>query len=673
MIIGAIDRFDREKVSGWAVDVFNPDKPVVINVLASGELVACGETCHRRKDVASDVDAELAGFEISVPEDIRRTMRLTLQVDGSDFDFEGACVQADSASSPVNAQKEVFQFPHVLYRAEKPKAINFQFMIDLANQACRKGRPVFVMPPFIDWNIPLFQRPQHIASAMAELGAFVIYFSPTFTHDFGTDVIQIRDGLILCKQPNNFEYYIEHGPPSFIDLYSTNTINDDIIGRWKSYGHNIVYEFVDHIDPAISGEVGAKVALETFAKLRPSHVDLLVPTAQILYDEVSSRFPSDMIALSPNGVEVERFSAETGTSEMVDGIRKQHGDKPVVGYVGALANWLDFELIEEVAKLRPDITFVLTGPEYAGGESLPSGENIILTGPVAYPLVPSVMRAFDVSWIPFKPGNIAKSTSPLKLFEYFASGQPVIVNSDMRECTAFEEVFAASSADEYAEAIDKALHARTQPAYQKALETYAQEASWLERAQIMLDAFNDVGPRKLAMAFPSHLPQSCISAGEGRLQEAGQMNIDSVVSRSRSGFEITSARPVNIVGEYKFFSVDLTGLGLENKTDWTLVLCVASDNAPPPRVSALEVLVDGEVIGSPDGTVLRYPVEVRLNDKAAAAKRVTLRVRAVRIDARRYWDDFRPVLKDAMVLNWPMKEDLVISASKSLAEERVAS
>ncbi|MGO4841835.1 hypothetical protein AB4144_57200, partial [Rhizobiaceae sp. 2RAB30] len=39
----------------------------------------------------------------------------------------------------------------------------------------RRGRPVFAEMPIIDWGVPLFQRPQHIATAIARQGALVVY------------------------------------------------------------------------------------------------------------------------------------------------------------------------------------------------------------------------------------------------------------------------------------------------------------------------------------------------------------------------------------------------------------------------------------------------------------------------------------------------------------------
>ncbi|MEZ5947298.1 MAG: hypothetical protein R3C04_10695 [Hyphomonas sp.] len=161
--------------------------------------------------------------------------------------------------------------------------MNMQNILHLAHDAFAKGQPIFIVPPFVDWNLPLFQRPQHIAAAMAELGAMVIYFSPSYMYDKGEEILQIRENLYLCKKKDMFEAFLESGPPSFIDLYSTAWyFSTDAIASWRARGHYVVYEYVDHIDEAISGKQGADLSRQTFEWLSASGVDLVIPTANFL-------------------------------------------------------------------------------------------------------------------------------------------------------------------------------------------------------------------------------------------------------------------------------------------------------------------------------------------------------------------------------------------------------
>ena len=90
---------------------------------------------------------------------------------------------------------------------------------------------------------------------------------------------------------------------------------------------------------------------------------------------------------------------------------------------------------------------------------------------------------FDVCFIPFAPTEIARTTSPLKLFEYFALEKPVVVTSEMLECIAFPEVFRGDSADALSRAIDQAISYINDPVFKAKLAQLADENDWDMRAQ----------------------------------------------------------------------------------------------------------------------------------------------------------------------------------------------
>ncbi|KCZ49349.1 glycosyltransferase [Hyphomonas pacifica] len=664
MLLGAIDKFERNYVSGWLVNVFNPDDVLVIEVFADDELVMAAEPEFVREDVDEEYAALHIGFAVEIPQTISSQARLTVRVAGHDFDFDGQAVEPGAFSSKSQGEqaKKTFQFPKVLYRADQPRLMNMQSILHKAHDAFDKRQPIFIVPPFVDWNLPLFQRPQHIAAAMAELGAMVIYFSPSYMYDEGDEVLQIRDNLYLCKQPALFEQYIVDGPPSFIDLYSTAWyFSKERISAWREAGHYIVYEYVDHIDEAISGKEGADAAKVTFAWLAPSIVDVVIPTAGLLYDEMRARFPSDMVAMSPNGVEIERFIGCKETNPVIDEIRKAHGNKPVIGYVGALADWLDYELIADLARHRPDLTFVMVGPKYTDSITLPEADNLVWPGPFPYPTVPTLLNSFDVAWIPFKEGDIAKTTSPLKLFEYFAARKPVLVNSDMRECVAYKEVFSASDVQSFSEALDAALAKKDDAAYKKAVLKHAHAASWQERARTMLDAFEHVAHLRYHYANRSRVPYSYMSAGVGSLERERTSEALYEIAQTENGMEVIPLPMVARPGDYKSLSVDMAQCEIPTDIDWVLSLRINCSAPPPPRVSVVDVLVDGKLCCSFDGSRLQQPCDILFKGDFVRDKVVTLRLRGIRADIRRYWNGLTFMVEDAYVMQRKMKRNLVVS------------
>ena len=213
----------------------------------------------------------------------------------------------------------------------------------------------------------------------------------------------------------------------------------------------LVYEYIDHIDPQISGDdtenIRRLLALKDFAF--GGGADYIVASARKLEAEAVMAVGRDKVILVQNGVDTRHYRnpihQSTPLPENLIFFRKKYSN--IVGYFGALAPWLWYEAVSELVEARPDLGFVFIGPDYYGGvEKLPKAENVLYLGTVDYKILPAYARQFDICFIPFAPGEIARTTSPLKLFEYFALEKPVVVTSEMLECVAFKEVFSGDSA-----------------------------------------------------------------------------------------------------------------------------------------------------------------------------------------------------------------------------------
>jgi glycosyltransferase involved in cell wall biosynthesis len=113
--------------------------------------------------------------------------------------------------------------------------------------------------------------------------------------------------------------------------------------------------------------------------------------------------------------------------------------------------------------------------------------NVAWIGPRPYAILPAYLRLFDVATIPFLIDEITRSTSPLKLFEYFAGGKPV-VTTPMPECKAFPEVRIAATAGEFAAALDEARRDGADPARRERLREVGRANSWDARVRDVLAA-----------------------------------------------------------------------------------------------------------------------------------------------------------------------------------------
>lgn len=136
--------------------------------------------------------------------------------------------------------------------------------------------------------------------------------------------------------------------------------------------------------------------------------------------EVLARYRPDIHVL-PNGVDSASFAQRRARpTDLPSG--------PIVGYAGKLSSRIDTRLIDEVAERLPAIQFVFAGPvlDPTVGRRLKSRPNIHMLGDRHYSELPAYVQNFDVGWIPHTVGEGETGGDPIKLYEYWAAGIPVV-------------------------------------------------------------------------------------------------------------------------------------------------------------------------------------------------------------------------------------------------------
>ncbi|MBI3582477.1 MAG: glycosyltransferase [Nitrospinae bacterium] len=100
---------------------------------------------------------------------------------------------------------------------------------------------------------------------------------------------------------------------------------------------------------------------------------------------------------------------------------------PVVGYVGAVDDRLDYDLIRKMAESHPEWSIVLIGP-FVGvkQDDLPDMKNIFYLGGRRYNELPSYIKNFSVCIMPFKKNPLTDKINPTKALEYMAAGKPIV-------------------------------------------------------------------------------------------------------------------------------------------------------------------------------------------------------------------------------------------------------
>jgi len=162
-----------------------------------------------------------------------------------------------------------------------------------------------------------------------------------------------------------------------------------------------------------------------------------------------------------------------------------------VGYVGAIADWFDTELLRQVARNRPDIEFHFCGNISADHpHSLKKEPNIHMYGEIPYEQVPAFLDQMDVVTIPFKIIPIIQACDPVKFYEYSALGKPTVTTPLPELARANHLAFFAKNAQEFTEQIDKAYKMKNDVHFVQELQNFAKENTWEHRAEQFYEVLN---------------------------------------------------------------------------------------------------------------------------------------------------------------------------------------
>ena len=95
--------------------------------------------------------------------------------------------------------------------------------------------------------------------------------------------------------------------------------------------------------------------------------------------------------------------------------------------------------------------------------------------------MPELTEDVDVFILPFKVNDLTKSVSPVKLYEYFATGKPV-VSTALPECMKYDTVFIMDEGS-CIDHIYKAIKFIGNEEYMNKSVNYAYENSWNNKVE----------------------------------------------------------------------------------------------------------------------------------------------------------------------------------------------
>jgi Glycosyltransferase len=285
----------------------------------------------------------------------------------------------------------------------------------------------FIYTPTIDYEF-MKQRPQHLMEQFAKNGHQVYYIN---YNEQNKEPIEIKENLTILYNHNQI-FNVEKKYPVVL---------------WMSWAKT--HDWIEKINPYIS----VYDCLDDFKDWREyekeiiKKVDLVTTTADTLYNKMKNQHNN--VVLVKNACEYSHFENIENNNDPKDWPFRS--EEKVIGYVGALGHWVDADLIIKLAEKNK---IVLIGPQF--GMKKINHPNVAIMGIKNYEELPCYIKKMHTLIIPFSLNEITISTNPIKMYEYLATGKPVI-STKIPEAVLYKEVYTANDDNEFLRLVNNSL------------------------------------------------------------------------------------------------------------------------------------------------------------------------------------------------------------------------
>ena len=296
--------------------------------------------------------------------------------------------------------------------------------------------PDLVCFSHLRWDF-VYQRPQHLLSRCAQERRVFFVEEPIF----GNGSMQLE----VEERPGGVRIVVPRLPEGLRSEVATTAVMKEMIRRlfeengireyvfW--YYTPMALSFTKQFSPIasiydcmdeLSAFKGAHSRLTDFEQELFGRVDLVFTGGQSLYE--AKRNQHRAVHAFPSSIEVSHF----GKARVLRGDPEDQKDisHPRLGFFGVIDERFDIELLDAVARTRPDWQFVMIGPVVKiDPNTLPRHSNVHYLGPKKYEELPGYLAGWDIALLLFARNESTRFISPTKTPEYLAAGKPVISTS----------------------------------------------------------------------------------------------------------------------------------------------------------------------------------------------------------------------------------------------------
>jgi glycosyltransferase involved in cell wall biosynthesis len=294
-------------------------------------------------------------------------------------------------------------------------------------------RPLMLCLSHLRWGF-VYQRPQHVMSRLAQSYDVLFFEEPVFadhvepqlqsshpTEGVTVLVPQLPAGTshedVISMQRDLLDaYLVQHRYDELLLWYLTPmslAFTDHLKGQVT------IFDCMDEL----SAFMGAPPELIEKERQLLARADVVFTGGYSLWE--AKRHQHANAHAMPSSVDIEHFAqARALLADPVDQAPIGH---PRLGFFGVIDERFDIELVDELARQRPQWQIVLIGPVVKiDPQTLPRRSNIHYLGAKQYDQLPSYLAGWEVALMPFAINASTRFISPTKTPEYLAGGRPVV-------------------------------------------------------------------------------------------------------------------------------------------------------------------------------------------------------------------------------------------------------
>jgi UDP-galactopyranose mutase len=348
-------------------------------------------------------------------------------------------------------------------------------------------KPTLLCFSHLRWDF-VFQRPQQLMSRFADEMTVIFWEEPVEIGEKETPMLRVR----AAEHYPSVRIVVPHLPAGLDQDSQTAALKRLLDAYSSGLSRPIIAWYYTPMMLPFSRELDASVvvfdAMDELSKFKFAPQNLLdleqelIDRADLVFTGGSSLYEAkkdrhDSVHLFPSSVDRTHFAK--ARARQFDPADQEELCRPRLGFYGVLDERFDIELLDAIARMRPDWSLVMVGPVVKISEDeLPKRPNIHYLGGKKYEQLPAYLSGWDVALMPFAMNESTQFISPTKTPEYLAGGKPVVstpVRDVVRHYGQLEGVGIASNADEFVAECERML-------------ALPRDGEWLAEADLLLSA-----------------------------------------------------------------------------------------------------------------------------------------------------------------------------------------